>query len=142
MNKLKVLALNLILFLIMGFTYYCLEILFDGDSHWSMFVLGGICGISIGLLNEFKLTWDMPLWQQILWGEVIVLPLEFITECIVNIWLGLNVWDYSNLPFNILGQVSLLFALIFIPVIILAILIDDYFRWFYLDGDKPKYKLF
>ena len=26
-----------------GWIYYTLEILFRGFSHWSMFVLGGIC---------------------------------------------------------------------------------------------------
>ncbi len=130
------------LFLVMGASYYIIEILFDGTSHWSMFLLGGVCGVGIGLLNEQRLTWDMPLWKQVLYGECIVLPLEFITGCIVNLWLKLNVWDYSGLPFNILGQSSLLFALLFIPVILLAILTDDYIRYLWFGEEKPKYKIF
>lgn len=135
-------ALNLILFNILGLIYYLLEIAFDGDSHWSMYLLGGICGYLIGQLNERVLTWDTPLWKQILIGECIVLPLEFLTGVIVNLWLGLNIWDYSQLPLNLLGQTSLVFGLVFIPVILLAILIDDYYRYFFMGEEKPQYKLF
>ena len=42
-------------------------------------------------------------------SAVIITVLEFVTGCIVNLWLGWNVWDYSELPFNILGQVCLYF---------------------------------
>lgn len=125
----------------MGGVYYLLEIVFDGSSHWSMYLLGGLCGYLVGQLNERKLTWEMPLYKQILLGELIVLPLEFVTGCIVNLWLHLNIWDYSNLPFNILGQTSLMFAIIFIPVILLGILIDDCYRWIFLNEDKPHYKV-
>jgi len=124
----------------MGGIYYVLEIAFRGYSHWTMFLLGGVCGVLIGLINE-KFTWDTPLWKQILIGELIVLPLEFLTGCIVNLWLGWNVWDYSNLPFNILGQSSLLFVFIFMPVILLAILVDDYYRWLVMHEEKPRYKI-
>jgi len=137
----KYISLYTLLFLIMGSVYYALEIAFDGSSHFSMFALGGICGILIGLLNEHKLTWSMPLYKQVLLGECIVLPLELITGLIVNTWLNLNVWDYSNLPFNILGQTSLLFAFIFIPVILLAIFVDDYYRYFLMGEEKPSYKV-
>ena len=132
----------IILFAIMGGVYYGLEVMFRGYSHWSMWALGGICGILIGLINEHKFTWDTPIWKQVLIGELIVIPLEFITGCIVNLWLGWNVWNYSNLPFNLLGQVSLLFVFVFAPVILLAIVVDDCFRWLVMGGRKPSYKWF
>lgn len=129
-----------ILFTIMGLTYYLIEMLWRGYSHWTMFVLGGVCGVLVGMLNEHKLTWDMPIWKQVLYGLLIVLPLEFITGCIVNLWLGWQVWDYSNLPLNILGQFSLLFAFIFAPVVLLAIVVDDYIRYKFFNEQKPKYR--
>lgn len=129
------------LFGVMGAIYYWIEILWDGSSHWSMFVLGGVCGILIGLINEYKFTWDVPLWKQVLIGEAIVLPLEFVVGCIVNLWLKLDVWDYSSLPLNIFGQTSLLFAFLFIPIILLAIFLDDYLRYWLFAGGKPRYKL-
>lgn len=134
-------SMFLILFIIMGAMYYGIEIIWDGSSHWSMFVLGGVCGVLIGLINEYKFTWEMPLWKQVFIGEAIVLPLEFLVGCVVNLWLGLNVWDYSDFPFNILGQTSLLFSILFIPIILSAIFLDDYIRYWLFDGGKPKYRL-
>lgn len=89
--------------LIVGGTLYVLvELLWRGRSHWTMFLLGGVCFICLGLINEI-IPWEMLLWQQALIGACIVTVLEFLTGCIVNLWLGLDVWDYSGLPGNILG---------------------------------------
>ena len=49
-----------------------------------MFLLGGICFVFLGLINEV-LPWQMPLWQQILIGAVGITTLEFLTGCIVNL---------------------------------------------------------
>ena len=130
-----------ILFFIMGAIYYSIEILWDGSSHWSMFLLGGFCGVLIGSINEFGQTWNMALWKQVLIGEVIVLLLEFVVGCIVNLWFNLQVWDYSNLPYNILGQTSLLYAILFLPLIVSAIFLDDFLRYWIFGGAKPRYKL-
>lgn len=126
----------------MGIIYFLLEIAYDGDSHWSMIILGSCMGFLIGLINK-KLSWDTPLWKQVLIGELIVLPSEFIVGVIVNLCLKWNVWDYSGLWLAeyFLNQSSPLFAVIFIPVILLAILFDDYYRWIFMGEEKPKYKL-
>ena len=70
-----------------GIIYYLLECLWRGYSHWTMFILGGICFIALGLINEI-LSWDTPLVIQMLIGGTIITILEFITGCIVNLWLG------------------------------------------------------
>lgn len=132
---------NLILFFIYGITYYCIELIYRGYSHWSMLICGGCCAILIALLNE-NYSWQMPLWKQVGIGEIIVLTLEFITGCIVNIWLGWNIWDYSSLPFNILGQICLPFAILWIPLILVVIVLDDYLRYWWFGEEKPHYKLF
>ena len=67
-----------------GLLYIILEMAWRGRSHWTMFLLGGICFVALGLINEV-LPWDMPLWQQILTGACIVTALEFLTGCIVNL---------------------------------------------------------
>ena len=68
-----------------------------GYSHWTMFVLGGICFITVGLINNI-FTWKTPIEIQAIVGSIIITLLEFITGIIVNIKLDWNVWDYSNLP--------------------------------------------
>lgn len=130
-----------ILALIGGFSYVGIELMYRGYSHWSMGILGGICFVVIGMINEF-FTWDMPMWKQCLIGSIIVTILEFITGCIVNIWLNWNVWDYSHLPFNILGQICLPFSVIWFCVSAIAIIADDYLRYWLFKEEKPRYKLF
>ena len=105
-----------------------------------MFILGGLCFILMGLLNEvFK--WDTPLLIQMGISAIIITVGEFITGCIVNLWLGLNVWDYSNLPFNILGQICLLFTILWFFISIVGIVLDDYIRFYFFKEEKPRYKL-
>ena len=131
----------LLLWEIGGCVYFMIEIMYRGFSHESMFILGGLCLILIGGLNDF-FPYELYFEWQILIGDIMVLILEFLTGCIVNIWLGLNVWDYSDLPGNLLGQVCPQFALIWIPIIIVAIFVDDWIRWKYLKEPKPVYKSF
>ena len=119
---------SLILLLIGGFSYVCVELLYRGYSHWSMFILGGLCFYLIGLLNE-HITWNLKLQYQGLIGAGIVTTLEFFTGVFVNIIFKWNVWDYSNLPFNILGQICLPFTLIWFFIALLAIFLDDFLRW-------------
>lgn len=128
-----------ILLVVGGSIYVTMEILFRGYSHISMFIVGGLCLCLIGVLNEFY-KWDMYIEWQVLIGVGIILTLEFISGCIVNLWLDLNVWDYSNMPLNLLGQICLPFALLWIPLAFLAILLDDYLRYNWFGEEKPRYR--
>lgn len=131
---------TLILFLVGGIAYITIELLYRGHSHWTMFLLGGLCFILIGGINNY-ISWDMLLWKQMLLGSVIITLLEFVCGCIVNLLLHWNVWDYSNLPFNILGQICLPFSILWFFVSFVAIIIDDYIRYWFFDEEKPHYNL-
>ena len=141
MNKLKIITKYLLLGAIGSIIYMSLEILWRGYTHWTMGVLGGICFICLGLINEL-LSWKTPLVLQMLIGSTIITILEFITGCIVNIWLGWNVWNYSNLPLNLLGQICVPFSILWYFVSAIGIVIDDYIRYIYFDEEYPRYKLF
>ena len=129
----------LTLLVIGGTIYVGLENLWRGYSHISMFFVGGFCFILIGLINEVY-PWDMPFWKQVLIGDVMVLMVEFTSGVILNIILKLNVWDYSDLPFNILGQICLPFAILWLPIVAIGIVLDDYIRYLFFNEPKPKYK--
>lgn len=124
-----------------GSTYCSLEVIFRGRSHWSMIALAFILFLLIGSLNNL-FPWEMSLAKQGVIGACIVTVLEFITGCIVNIWLGWNVWDYSNMPLNILGQVCLPFSLLWILLSIVCIIVDDYLRYLMFNEQMPHYYLF
>lgn len=137
----KLITKYAVLFVMGGLVYMSLEILWRGYTHWTMGVLGGICFICLGLINEI-LSWETPLALQMLIGGTIITILEFITGCIVNLWLGWNVWDYSNLPLNLLGQICLPFSILWYFISAIGIVIDDYIRYIYFDEECPRYKLF
>lgn len=123
-----------------GGLYVLLELIWRGRSHWTMFLLGGICFICLGLINEL-IPWDMPLWQQILIGACIVTSLEFLTGCIINLWLGWDVWDYSDITGNVLGQICPQFFALWMPVAWLAIVLDDWLRYWWWDEEYPRYNI-
>lgn len=100
----------LILFWIGGLLYVLIELTVRGRTHWSMFIVGGLAFFLIGFINE-KCK-KMPLAKQMLIGALVITTLEFTCGCIVNLWLGWHVWDYSNMPFNLLGQICLPFTAI------------------------------
>lgn len=129
----------LCLFTFGGFVYYTIEMIFRGYSHESMYILGGICFVLIGCINEF-FSWETLFQYQCLIGAGIVTVLEFITGCIVNLWLGLNVWDYSDMPLNLLGQICLPFSVIWIVLSAVAIFVDDVMRYYLFDEEEPRYK--
>lgn len=117
---------NLLIFSIFGLTYGLIEILWRGYTHPSMVIVGGSCGLLIGLLNERNKK--MNLLLQMVEGMVIVTVLEFVSGIILNLWLGLNVWDYSNMRFNLLGQVCPQFCIAWFFLSYFVIRIDDFLR--------------
>ena len=129
---------EIILWLIGGLLYIGIELTWRGYSHWTMFILGGLCFILLGRINEV-IPWDMPLWLQVLIGMAIITGLEFFTGCIVNLWLGWNVWDYSNVPLNVFGQICPLYMLFWIPISLMGIILDDYLRYWFFCEEKPHY---
>lgn len=137
----KLIIKYVVLFIIGGLVYISLELLWRNYTHWTMGVLGGVCFICLGLINEI-LSWETPLALQMLIGSIVITILEFITGCIVNLWLGWNVWDYSNLPLNLLGQICLPFSILWYFVSAIGIVIDDYIRYIYFNEEYPRYKLF
>lgn len=132
---------GLILFLIGGGAYYTIELIWRSYSHPSMFVLGGFCFVLIGLINEFY-DWELLLWKQMLIASLVVMVAEFVAGAILNIWLGLDIWDYSNLRFNLLGQISLGYSILWFFLSLPALFFDDWLRWKLFEEEKPRYKLF
>lgn len=121
--------MEILLFLIGGRLYTWLELACRGRTHWTMFILGGLCFVIIGLLNEHLFPWDLALMQQAVIGAIIITVLEFATGCIVNLWLGWDVWDYSDLPFNLMGQVCLYYFINWILLTVGGIVLDDWLRY-------------
>ena len=138
--QLKSFIKRIFLFLVGGFIYYAMEMLFRGRSHWTMMVVGGICFLICGELNEW-FTYKMPLLFQGTVCAGLVTIVEFFAGCILNLWLGLGIWDYSNMPLNLLVQICLPFSLLWILVCMFGVVVDDYLRYWFFKEEKPHYRI-
>lgn len=123
-----------------GFIYFCIELLWRGYSHPSMFAVGGIALITVGGINNY-LPWRMNIIIQSLIGGIIITCLELVSGLIVNIWLNLSIWDYSDKTLNILGQVCLQYFFAWVFLALIGIFLDDFLRWKIYGEQTPEYRL-
>ena len=105
--KIPTVSKNIILFAVGGTLYYGIELLYKtfislGTCHWSMFLLGGLCFLLIGLMNE-NILWEESILTQGIKGSLIITALELIFGLVLNVKLGLGIWDYSHVPLNFMG---------------------------------------
>lgn len=98
------------LFLLGGAIYVALEKWWRGYSHWTMFLLGGACFHLMGAVGVHCRRWR--LRHRCALCAVLVTAAEFLCGCVVNRRLHMNVWDYSDRPLHIKGQVCLPYAVL------------------------------
>ncbi|MBO5253279.1 MAG: hypothetical protein J6C51_04975 [Clostridia bacterium] len=97
---------------ILGSTLYpVVEILWRGRTHSSMALAGGLCFVLIDIVCCRKMQ-KKSLAVKCAAGSLLITFVEFVIGVCVNLILKLNVWDYSALPLNILGQICLPFSAI------------------------------
>ena len=116
---------NATIFIIFGLIYGLLEILWRGYTSLSMIIVGGICGLIVGLINE---KFNYSVLSQMVIGMVIVTVIEFVSGYVLNIKLGLGIWDYSNMKYNFMGQICPQFSMVWFFLSYAIIYIDDYIR--------------
>lgn len=119
---LKRIQQDLVLFSVGGIAYGIIEILWRHRTHWSMLITGGICFLS--LFRIFIKLKNLKTIFKCIIGSGLITIVEFIVGCVVNIQLKMNVWDYSSVPFNIMGQVcplySILWGFITLPILFIC----------------------
>ncbi len=123
--------------------YSGIEIAFRGFTHWTMALTGGLAYLLI-YISSFRIK-AKGLFVRCLSGCGIITALEFIVGCIVNRKLHMNVWDYSQRPGHILGQICPLFCVIWFLLSIPAVLLSFFIKNRLFSSDKQKssiYQLF
>ena len=63
------------------------------------------------ILNAVNKNKKLGILAKCLIGAVVITSLEFTVGMIVNVGLGWNVWDYSEKPFNLFGQICPFFSI-------------------------------
>lgn len=99
--------------LIGGFGYCLIEIIWRGRTHYSMFFAGAIVLSSFYYISN---NFSLPFWLKCVLGMVIITGVELIFGIVFNMIMKENVWDYSNMPLNLLGQICVPFSLIWLAI--------------------------
>jgi len=91
----------IIVFGIGAFGHGGIEILYRGHTHPTMLFAGGIALLSLFEISKH----NIPLSIKAILGGGIITAVEFSFGCVFNLGLGMKIWDYSDKPYNIFGQV-------------------------------------
>lgn len=140
-------VLSMLLWVWGGTVYFLLEVGYKSlTGHperisWTMLVLAILLTIPVERCGS-ELPWECPLWVQALACASLVTAVELVAGLLLNVAFGLNVWDYSDLPFNLWGQICPQYAAVWWFLCLAFIPIFDWLRWAVVGGDKPRYKFF
>ena len=133
----------LLIFVSVGTLYFIIECIYKQEmSHWTMFCLAGLVGIFGMLLND-RFTYEMDFLLQVFICTVVTTILEYFVGIFWN--ADYSIWCYLNLPFNLHGQICLLFSCIWAILFTILIPILDYIEWKvfkYKVYTPPYYKIF
>ena len=112
-----------VLFVVGAALYSVIEILWRGFTHWTMGVAGGVCLCGIYGINES--VCKRSKIGKLALCAVLITVVEFLFGVVVNLILKLNVWDYSNRRFNLLGQICPLYTVLWFLISAPAVALCD-----------------
>lgn len=138
-------VLSMLLWTWGGTVYFLLEVSYKTITghperiSWTMLALAVLLTMPVERCGA-ELPWECPLWLQALACAAMVTVTEFAAGVVLNLWLGLGVWDYSDLPFNLLGQICPQYAIVWWGLCFLFIPVFDWLRYAVVGGNKPTYR--
>lgn len=139
-------SLSMLLWTWGGAVYFLLEVAYKtATGHperisWTMLVLAIILCIPVERCGA-ELPWEFPLWLQALACAALVTSVELVVGLVLNVWLCLDVWDYSNIPINLFGQICPQFAVLWWGLCFCFIPVFDWLRYAVAGGDRPHYRI-
>ena len=140
-------VLSMLLWTWGGAAYFLLEVAYKtATGHpehisWTMLVLAMVLCIPIERAGA-EMPWEVPLWMQAAGCAALVTATELVAGLILNVWLGLGVWDYSDLWGNLWGQICPQFAAIWWGLCLVFIPVFDWMRYTVSGGERPRYRVF
>lgn len=98
-------------FLFGSFCYGALEIAWRGYTHPAMLILGGLCLLMI-YFSEERFGKNFYAFPRAAIYALMITFFEFLCGLVLNLGLGLDIWDYTPLPFNLMGQICVRFSIL------------------------------
>lgn len=139
-------VLSMLLWTWGGAAYFLLEVVYKSIREeperisWTMLVLAALLCVPIERAGA-ELPWECPLPLQALICAALVTVTELIAGLILNVWLGLGIWDYSALPGNLWGQICPQFAALWWVLCLVFIPVFDWMRYAVAGGERPRYRV-
>lgn len=139
-------VLSVLLWFFGGTLYFLLEVIFKSVTghperiSWTMLVVAILLTIPVERAGE-QLTWEVPLWLQALVCAALVTAVELAAGCVINLWLDLDVWDYTAMPGNLWGQICPQYSAIWWVLCLVFIPMFDWLRWAVEGGVRPRYTI-
>lgn len=124
-----------------GILYGGLELLWRGYTHWTMILLAALLCVPLDIANEY-IPWELPLWMQAVIGGLTVTAAELAAGVVLNLWLRLEVWDYSGMWGSLWGQVCPLYTVLWCILAGPVIVAYDWLDCWLCGGERPHYHLF
>lgn len=137
-------VLSVLLWFWGGGVYFFGEVIWKSSQgrpetiSWTMFALAIILVVPLERFGA-ELPWGMPLVGQACICAIAITAVEFVAGLILNMWLGLGIWDYSHMTGNIFGQICPQFTLLWFFLSIIGIIILDWMRYVVEGGERPHY---
>ena len=97
-------------FAVGGVGYGIIELLYRQRTHWTMIIAGGICFVLFSVIEGCTRGKSLLIKATLCSGSVTAVELLF--GVIFNLIFKMNIWDYSQNRFNLLGQICPFFSLI------------------------------
>ena len=146
MGKVGCRVLSMLLWVFGGTLYFLLEVIFKSVTghperiSWTMLVVAILLTIPVERAGE-QLPWEVPLWLQALCCAALVTTVELAAGCVINLWLGWDVWDYTAMPGNLWGQICPQYSAIWWVLCLVFIPMFDWLRWAVEGGVRPRYTI-
>ena len=129
-----------------GALYFLMEVVWKTASgeperiSWTMLLVAILLSAAVERCG-YQLPWELPLWLQALACAFLVTAVELVSGLILNVWLGLGIWDYSHLSGNLWGQICPQFFLVWMVLCFAFIPIFDWLWYAVAGGEQPHYRM-
>ena len=137
-------VLSMLLWFWGGTVYYLLEVAYKTASghperiSWTMLAVAVLLTVPVERAGA-ELPWCCPLWLQALACAGLVTAVELGAGLVLNLWLGMDIWDYSALPGNLWGQICPQYSALWWGLCLVFIPVFDWLRWAVEGGEMPYY---
>ena len=137
-------VLSILLWFFGGSLYFLMEVAYKSlTGHperisWTMLVVAIVLTVPVERAGA-ELPWGCPLGLQAVACAALVTVVELVAGLVLNVWMGLNIWDYSHLPLNLWGQICPQFAVVWWALCLIFIPVFDWLRYAVEGGEKPRY---